>query len=508
MNTTLINNRYHILQNLGRGGFGETFLAVDTHLPSGRNCVVKRLKPLVVESDSLPWIQNKFQQEAAILEQLGANNPQIPNLYAYFTEEGEFYLVQEWIEGLSLSEKVARSGKMNEADVRRILVDLLPVLEYLHSLQILHRDIKPDNIILRARDNKPVLIDFGAVKEAVGTILQSQTYSQVSMAVGTPGYMSPEQAAGRPIYSSDLYSLGLTAIYLLTGKQPQALDLDPNTGEILWRKELPNLHSDLAMAIDRSIRFNPRDRFSSAKEMLSALRPPSQASVPSQNSKLQKNSAPTNPSRQQTLAYKSYRELARQNKAPTNPNNWLRFLFGFFATISIAVGAFAVGFWLTFQPENSKNADTVDDPSVFPSENSSPSFKTSTPKPTAEATPTPTRTTIRRTRRPTEQTPTERSTEQTNITPVPTPTPTPIQRNTQTTTPTQTPTPEATVTPTPTPTSTPQPIETILPIYTPPPEATAAPTPTPEVTPTTGSDLETPNDRTQDITAPETENQQ
>jgi serine/threonine protein kinase, bacterial len=436
MNNTLINNRYHIVQNLGRGGFGETFLAVDTHLPSGQKCVLKRLKPLIAESKSLPWIQEKFQQEASILEQLGAKNSQIPKLYAYFVEHGEFYLVQEWIEGVTLSEKVAQVGKLTEAEVRDILVNLLPVLDYLHSLRIVHRDIKPDNIILRANDNKPVLIDFGAVKEAVTNVMQPQGYATVSMAVGTPGYMASEQAAGRPLYSSDLYSLGLTAIFLLTGKHPPVLDNDPQTGEILWRRELPTLHSALAMVIDRSIRFNPRDRFASAKEMLASLQ------ISSNNSKVQNKTIAPNPSRQKTLAYNP--NLPNSNPNNLSSNNFVKFLIGFVITLGIALGAFAVGFWLVFQPKNSSDSDPI----VFPSETSSPNVETPSPTPTTETTPTPIRTpTIRRTRRPTPQA---------TITPSPTPTP------------------EATITPTPT-----------IPEVTPTPEATITPTPTtPEVTPT------------------------
>jgi serine/threonine protein kinase, bacterial len=462
MNNTLINNRYRIVENLGRGGFGETFLAVDTHLPSGRKCVLKRLKPLMAEPKSLPWIREKFQQEAAILEQLGAENSQIPKLYAYFVEQEEFYLVQEWIEGVTLSEKVVQSGKLTEAEVRGILVNLLPVLDYLHSLRIVHRDVKPDNIILRAKDSKPVLIDFGAVKEAVVTVMQPQGYATVSMAVGTPGYMASEQAAGRPLYSSDLYSLGLTAIFLLTGKHPQVLENDSQTGEILWRRELPNLHSDLAMVIDRSIRFNPRDRFASAKEMLASLQ------ISSHNSQTQNKTIAPNSSRQKTLAYNP--NLPRSSQNNPSSNNFAKFLLGFFITLCIALGAFAVGFWLVFQPKNSSNPN----PSVFPSETSSPNIETPSPTPTPETTPTPIRTpTPRRTRRPTPQT---------TITPYPTPTPEP----TVTTTPEVTPTIELTPTITPEVTPTPEPTANTTPT-TPEPAPTIELTPTakPESTPTT-----------------------
>lgn len=273
MNTSnLLNNRYQIKQTLGRGGFGETFLAVDTHLPSGKQCVIKQLKPIINDPTLPQWMNDRFEKEARILEYLGEENGQIPRLYAYFQENNNFYLVQEWIEGSTLTQLVENKGVFNESEVEKFLVDLLPVLDFIHRQKIIHRDIKPDNIIYRWRDNLPVLIDFGVVKEAVTTYVHNNGNSAYSMAIGTPGYMAGEQAAGRPIYSSDLYGLGLTAIYLLTGKPPQSLQTDSRSGEILWRQELPNLHSNLAGVIDRTVRYHPNERFASATEMLTALK--------------------------------------------------------------------------------------------------------------------------------------------------------------------------------------------------------------------------------------------
>jgi serine/threonine protein kinase, bacterial len=270
MKAVLLNNRYRILETLGRGGFGETYLAEDTHMPSGRKCVLKQLKP-IVETPQIPlWMKSRFQREAAILEELGAGNPQIPQLFAYFSEEGKFYLVQEFIEGVTLDKYWEKEGNLHREEVRQILIKLLPVLDYIHSRNIIHRDLKPENIILRSIDRLPVLIDFGAVKEAMATT-NSGSSSMYSAAIGTPGYMSSEQAAGRPVYSSDLYSLGLTAIFLLTGKTPQDLTPDPNTGEIIWRQYAENVDENLLNVLDRSIRFHPRDRFTTARAMLTAL---------------------------------------------------------------------------------------------------------------------------------------------------------------------------------------------------------------------------------------------
>lgn len=271
MTPTLLNNRYRVLQTLGSGGFGHTSLAEDTYLPSGRRCVIKQLKPVTHNPQTYELVKERFQREAAVLEELGEGNPQIPRLYAYFSEAGQFYLIQEWIEGDTLTQKVEKSGVRSDQDVKQILISLLPVLDYIHTRRMVHRDIKPDNVIIRQRDGLPVLIDFGAVKEAMHTQVNVPGNLPESMVIGTPGFMPAEQAAGRPTYASDLYSLGLTAVFLLTGKIPQDLQTDDRTGEFLWRQYAPNINPNLGMVIDRAIRFNARDRFMTAKEMLDAL---------------------------------------------------------------------------------------------------------------------------------------------------------------------------------------------------------------------------------------------
>ena len=272
---TTLNGRYQVIQVLGHGGFGEPFLAEDTCLPSRRPCVIKQLK-VMNNSQKNQAGQQKFQQErfgreAATLEKLGEGSSQIPKLFAYFVENEQFYLIQEWIQGPTLTDVVTAQETMSEPDVKNILVSLLSVLDYVHSGGIIHRDIKPDNIILRNSNNQPVLIDFGAVKETVATVINAQGKSDRSIVVGTPGFMAPEQAAGRPIYASDVYSLGLTAIYMLTGKHPQQLELDSETGEILWQKYVTKLSQELTDIIDRAIKYHPRDRYTTAQKMLEAM---------------------------------------------------------------------------------------------------------------------------------------------------------------------------------------------------------------------------------------------
>ena len=272
MKPTLLNNRYQVIQALSSGGFGETFLAQDTQMPSGRYCVIKQLKVVTNNPEIYQQVLQRFQREAAILEELGETNSQIPKLYAYFSDTaGQFYLVQEWIEGETLGKKVKTTGPMTDGNVQKILISLLSVINYIHSRNIIHRDIKPENIILRQQDDLPVLIDFGAVKDSISTAINSQNTTPISIMIGTPGYMAFEQAAGRPVYASDLYSLGLTAIFLLTGRVPQDLELDLQTGKIIWQKYTSNLTPKLAGILDKAIQPNISDRFATSTEMLAAL---------------------------------------------------------------------------------------------------------------------------------------------------------------------------------------------------------------------------------------------
>lgn len=271
MTQTILNNRYRIIRVLAEGGFGKTFLTEDSYLPSGKRFVIKQLKAITENPQTYQMVQERFQREAAILEDLGQSSDQIPKLYAYVEEHGLFYLVQEWIEGQTLSQKVQQQGLLSESAVQEILKSLLLVLDYVHSKNIVHRDIKPDNIILRDRDGKPVLIDFGAVRETMGTMIDSQGNSTSSVVIGTPGFMPSEQVAGRPVYSSDLYALGLTMIYLLTGKPPQELQTDHRTGAIVWRQYALNVSPSLTMVLDKAIQPYARDRYMTAREMLEAL---------------------------------------------------------------------------------------------------------------------------------------------------------------------------------------------------------------------------------------------
>ncbi len=267
----LLRDRYRIISLLGSGGFGRTFLAEDTDMPSARRCVIKQLKPITNNPQIYQLVQERFQREAAVLEQLGEGNSNIPSLYGYFTLNSQFYLVQQWIDGEPLTNIIKQQGTLSESYVREFITKVLEILDYVHSKGIIHRDIKPDNIIVRSQSVSPVLIDFGAVRETMGTMVTSQGIPTSSIVIGTPGYMPNEQAAGKPVYSSDLYSFGLTAIYALTGKIPQELPLDQDTGNVIWHPYTQNVSPELIAILDKTIRSYPQERYPKAKDLLDAL---------------------------------------------------------------------------------------------------------------------------------------------------------------------------------------------------------------------------------------------
>ncbi len=231
----------------------------------------------------------------------------------------------------------------------------MPVLEFVHSKRIIHRDIKPDNIILR-HDGKPVLIDFGAVRETMATIVNSQGSLTRSIIIGTPGYMPSEQAAGRAVYSSDLYSLGLTIIYLLSGKSPQQLETDSNTGEIIWESEVGNISPSLKTVINKAIAYHPRERFSRALEMLEVLQTaiPSKITVPFQNQTIGYDASTV--TRDETVQNLSQQQLTKYQE--DKPSKKLGIL-PLSVIIGSVIGIFTIsGFWL-LRPKNIRSVSQI-----------------------------------------------------------------------------------------------------------------------------------------------------
>ncbi len=266
----LLDGRYHVVQELGSGGFGQTYLAQDQKIPGNPTCVVKQLKPLYSSPEQLEFARQLFQREAETLAKLGSHD-QIPRLLAYFTEGTEFYLVQDYVEGQPLESELGTGQRWEERQVLHLLQELLPVLVFVHDQGVIHRDLKPANVIRRRQDNKLVLIDFGAIKQIQGNAGAAGT-AMTGTRIGTMGYMSPEQGRGKPQVSSDLYALGMMGIQGLTGKTPSQLAEDPDTGELIWQN-LVTVNPGLAAVLTQMVRYDFRDRYKNAVEVLQAIQP-------------------------------------------------------------------------------------------------------------------------------------------------------------------------------------------------------------------------------------------
>ena len=266
----MLVGRYQIIKHLGGGGFGETFIAHDTHLPGKPECVVKKLKMRSTDPSTLETARRLFDTEAQVLHRLGNHN-QIPQLLAYFEENQEFYLVQEFIAGHDLYQEITPGEQQDQQQVIDLLIEILQILNFVHQQQVIHRDINPGNILRREQDSKLVLIDFGAVKKISTQIFTPQGKTKSTVAIGTPGYISAEQAQGSPKFSSDIYALGIIGIQALTGLTPEELERDEDTHEIIWRSKV-QVSPELAQILDTMVRYDFRQRFASAAIVLESLR--------------------------------------------------------------------------------------------------------------------------------------------------------------------------------------------------------------------------------------------
>ena len=284
----LLRDRYRAIKAIGQGGFGRTFLAVDEDKPSKPRCVIKQFLP--AESQLIPSANNRnskkaaelFEQEAMRLDELG-KHPQIPELLAYSIQDNRQYVVQEFIDGQNLAQIVEQEGTFTETQIKDLLNSLLPVIHFIHSHNIIHRDIKPGNIIRRA-DKQLVLVDFGAAKIATGTALL-----KTGTSIGSPEYIAPEQARGKAFFTSDLYSLGVTCLYLLTQVSPFDL-FDPGEDAWIWRQYLTNnpVNQELGKILDKMIDNATNRRYQTAVEVLKEINPQCaiDLAIPQTNSKL------------------------------------------------------------------------------------------------------------------------------------------------------------------------------------------------------------------------------
>jgi serine/threonine protein kinase len=257
----LLKERYRPRKLIGRGGFGKTFLAQDEDKPSQPYCVIKQFCP--EGQNNAVKAAELFEQEALRLEQLGIH-PQIPDLYAHFTQDDRQYIVQEFIEGQNLAEELQDKGIFSETDIILVLNDLLPLLQFIHQREVIHRDIKPENIIRSLFYQKLVLVDFGAAKYATATSL-----AKTGTIIGSPEFIAPEQIRGKPTFASDIYSLGVTCLYLLTQVSPFDL-FDTSEDTWKWRDYLVNnpVGNRLGIILDKMTQNSLKLRYRNVEEIL------------------------------------------------------------------------------------------------------------------------------------------------------------------------------------------------------------------------------------------------
>ncbi|MES1023061.1 serine/threonine-protein kinase [Gloeocapsa sp. BRSZ] len=273
----VLEKRYRLVRQLAAGGFGRTYLAENLHRFNER-CVLKEFAPQVQGDRELEKAKELFEREAGALYNL--KHPQLPRFLEFFQAETKtgvncLFLAQDYIEGDTYYDLLRSRGSFSEGEVRQFLCKLLPVLTYIHAQKVVHRDIAPDNIILRSTDQMPVLIDFGGVKQVAATVVSRFTGLGMPTLIGKQGYAPEEQMRQGKVYpNSDLYALAVTALVLLTGKEPQDL-YDSYKGTWQWRKEI-NVSPQLEAILQKMLAYKPGDRYTNAEEVLQALQTPLQ----------------------------------------------------------------------------------------------------------------------------------------------------------------------------------------------------------------------------------------
>ncbi|MBW4685077.1 MAG: tetratricopeptide repeat protein [Komarekiella atlantica HA4396-MV6] len=264
MNSHLLNGRYRILTVLNTEEVTQTYLVEDTSLPNSK-FVLKQLRPPSNNPQTLKILRHLFVSKATTLQQLGQEHNQIQKLIDYFEEKEEFYIVQEYIPGNPLTEEVLQGKPLREDQVISLLLEILEILVFVHVRGVIHRNIKPANIIRRQSDSKLVLVDFGVVKEVILT------------SVGNSEYLPNEQSQGNPKYNSDIYALGIVAIAAIMGLQANDISRLKNqknqlTGEIIWRNKTTEISRKLTNILNKMVRLNYRKRYQYATEVLENLK--------------------------------------------------------------------------------------------------------------------------------------------------------------------------------------------------------------------------------------------
>ncbi|MGD1899419.1 MAG: VIT domain-containing protein [Phormidesmis sp.] len=268
-----LKNRYRAVQLMGQGGFGRTFKGIDESDPLQPRCAIKQFW-VHPNSANRSRAVELFEQEARRLASLGVH-PQIPALLDYVVEGTGQYLVQDFVQGHNLSQDLAMHGPWSEKQIRQLLADMLPLLKFVHGQhQVIHRDVKPDNIIRCDEHQPPVLVDFGASKQVSET-----TLGKTGTVIGSAAYTAPEQVRGKAVFASDIYSLGVTCIHLMTQVPPFDL-FDSGENVWAWRHFLKKPVSDrLGKVLDKMLAGATKKRYASADAVLKDLQKPLQRSL-------------------------------------------------------------------------------------------------------------------------------------------------------------------------------------------------------------------------------------
>ena len=254
---------YQVLRTLGKGGMGTTYLAWDKNKTVKNAPLLLVLKEMNADMARIPKARELFEREARILKSL--NHPGIPKYFDFFVENNRKYLLMELIHGHNLEQFVNQRGETESDRTIKWMIQVCDIVSYLHNLQppLVHRDIKPANLILRNLDSRLMLLDFGAVKE-LGTALETR--------IGVEGYSAPEQYRGKPCPQSDIYGIGTTIIFLLTGKTPMHYYRYQSNKFEFDISSIPNLPQNLGVVLQKACQPEPRDRYQTAQELGDALK--------------------------------------------------------------------------------------------------------------------------------------------------------------------------------------------------------------------------------------------
>lgn len=265
----LIGGRYETIRELGRAGSGKTYLAEDTYRRGNPKCVVKRLQPMLKLPAILDKARQVFEAQVEAIYDLGKQEV-VPKIYEHLEQGGDFYLVQELIDGHDLRQSFALGDRWEEKAVVNQLREILELLAPLHARGVAHQDIKPENLIRRWQDKKLMLLDFGGIKTIRYLSVTADGTTQITKPVGTPGYMPKEQMEGSPSPASDVYAVGMLGIQALTGYLPNQLPRHPETKAVEWHDQA-TVSPELMDIIDRMVHPDVSQRFANALEVLEAL---------------------------------------------------------------------------------------------------------------------------------------------------------------------------------------------------------------------------------------------